>query len=114
LSVHSGGIVISEKPITYFSSTFLPPKGYPTTQFSMMEAEDVQAWLNNWIGNYVNANKQSGPELRYTFPLADASIKVEPVPGKPGSYHAIAWLKPWLQMEELTTSMRLVANIPGG
>jgi DNA polymerase-3 subunit alpha len=41
LSVHSGGIVISEKPITHFSSTFLPPKGYPTTQFSMMEAEDV-------------------------------------------------------------------------
>jgi DNA polymerase-3 subunit alpha len=41
LSVHSGGIVISEKPITYFSSTFLPPKGFPTTQFSMMEAEDV-------------------------------------------------------------------------
>jgi DNA polymerase-3 subunit alpha len=27
LSVHSGGIVISEKPITYFSSTFIPPKG---------------------------------------------------------------------------------------
>jgi len=41
LSVHSGGIVISEKSITYFSSVFLPPKGYPTTQFSMMEAEDV-------------------------------------------------------------------------
>ena len=41
LSVHSGGIVISEKPITHFSSTFLPPKGYPTTQFSMMEAEEV-------------------------------------------------------------------------
>lgn len=41
LSVHSGGIVISEKPITHFSSTFLPPKGYPTTQFSMMEAEDI-------------------------------------------------------------------------
>jgi error-prone DNA polymerase len=41
LSVHSGGIVISEKPITWFSGTFLPPKGYPTTQFSMMEAEDV-------------------------------------------------------------------------
>ncbi len=41
LSVHSGGIVISEKPITWYSGTFLPPKGYPTTQFSMMEAEDV-------------------------------------------------------------------------
>lgn len=41
LSVHSGGIVISEKPITWFSATFLPPKGFATTQFSMMEAEDV-------------------------------------------------------------------------
>lgn len=81
---------------------------------SMMELEDAQAWLNRWIGNYVNANKQSGPELRYAYPLADALIKVEAVPGKPGSYHAIAWLRPWLQMEELTTSMRLVANIPSG
>jgi DNA polymerase-3 subunit alpha len=41
LSVHSGGIVISEKPMSWFSATFLPPKGYPTTQFSMLEAEDV-------------------------------------------------------------------------
>jgi len=41
LSVHAGGIVISEKPITWFSATFLPPKGFPTTQFSMLEAEDV-------------------------------------------------------------------------
>ncbi|MBM3452118.1 MAG: DNA polymerase III subunit alpha [Bacteroidetes bacterium] len=41
LSVHSGGIIISERPIHYYSATFLPPKGYPTTQFSMLEAEDV-------------------------------------------------------------------------
>jgi DNA polymerase-3 subunit alpha len=41
LSVHSGGIIISEHPITWFSATFMPPKGFPTTQFSMLEAEDV-------------------------------------------------------------------------
>lgn len=41
LSVHAGGIVISEKPISWYSGTFMPPKGYPTTQFSMLEAEDV-------------------------------------------------------------------------
>jgi DNA polymerase-3 subunit alpha len=41
LSVHSGGIVISEKPMTWYSALFLPPKGFPTTQFSMLEAEDV-------------------------------------------------------------------------
>ncbi|MFM7636334.1 MAG: DNA polymerase III subunit alpha [Crocinitomicaceae bacterium] len=41
LSVHSGGIVISERPMTWYSGLFLPPKGFSTTQFSMLEAEDV-------------------------------------------------------------------------
>ena len=41
LSLHAGGIVISERPISWFSASFLPPKGYPATQFSMLEAEDV-------------------------------------------------------------------------
>lgn len=41
LSVHASGIVIAEKPIHYFTATFLPPKGYPTLQFDMHVAEDV-------------------------------------------------------------------------
>ncbi|MFK8039559.1 MAG: PHP domain-containing protein, partial [Crocinitomicaceae bacterium] len=41
LSVHACGIVISDKPLTYFTSTFLPPKGYPTLQFDMHTAEDI-------------------------------------------------------------------------
>ncbi len=41
LSIHSSGILISEKPIHCYSATNLPPKGYPTTQFSMIEAEDI-------------------------------------------------------------------------
>lgn len=41
LSVHAGGILIADTPITSFTATFLPPKGYPTTQFDMVVAEDV-------------------------------------------------------------------------
>ncbi|MGZ3919503.1 MAG: DNA polymerase III subunit alpha [Bacteroidia bacterium] len=41
LSVHSSGILISQEPLTSYSATFLPPKGYPVTQFSMLEAEDI-------------------------------------------------------------------------
>ncbi|GLU51803.1 DNA polymerase III subunit alpha [Dyadobacter frigoris] len=41
LSIHAGGILISERPINYFSATDLPPKGFPTTQFDMVIAEDV-------------------------------------------------------------------------
>ena len=41
LSIHASGILISEKPIHCYSATNFPPKGYPTTQFSMLEAEDI-------------------------------------------------------------------------
>ena len=42
----------------------------------------------------------------------DARVTVQEVPGKPGTYDAVAWMRPWLQMEELTTSLRMVARIP--
>lgn len=79
---------------------------------SFMEASDVEVWLNRWILNYVNGNVESGQEMKAKYPLAAAKILVEAIPGKPGAYHAVAWLRPWLQLEELTTSMRLVAKIP--
>jgi type VI secretion system protein ImpC len=79
---------------------------------SFMEAEDVESWLNRWILSYVNASEGGGQEIRAKYPLADARVQVKEIPGAPGSYNAVAWLKPWLQMEELTTSLRLVAKIP--
>jgi len=41
LGIHAGGILISEKPIHYYCATFLPPKGFATTQFDMVVAEDI-------------------------------------------------------------------------
>lgn len=41
LSVHAGGIVISEEPITTYTALELPPKGFPITQFDMISAEDI-------------------------------------------------------------------------
>ena len=41
LSIHAGGILITEKPVHWFSATNMPPKGFPTTQFDMVIAEDV-------------------------------------------------------------------------
>jgi type VI secretion system protein ImpC len=79
---------------------------------SFMEATDVEAWLNRWINNYVNSNESGGQEMKARFPLREARVEVREIPGRPGSYNAIAYLRPWLQMEELTTSMRLVARIP--
>lgn len=79
---------------------------------SFMEAEDCSAWLNRWIMNYVNGAEGGGQEIRAKFPLREAKVEVAPVPGQPGHYNAVAYLRPWLQMEELTASLRLVARIP--
>ncbi|HUZ63074.1 MAG TPA: type VI secretion system contractile sheath large subunit [Acetobacteraceae bacterium] len=79
---------------------------------SFMEATDCESWLNRWIANYVNTNDKAGQESKARFPLREARIEVKEIPGKPGSYNAVAYLRPWLQMEELTTSLRMVARIP--
>jgi type VI secretion system protein ImpC len=79
---------------------------------SFLEAKDCENWLNNWIRNYVNGNPDASADMKAKYPLAEASISVKEVPGAPGSYNAVAYLRPWLQMEELTASMRLVARIP--
>ena len=41
LGIHAGGILISEKPIHQYVATFMPPKGFATTQFDMVIAEDI-------------------------------------------------------------------------
>jgi type VI secretion system protein ImpC len=79
---------------------------------SFMEASDCEAWLNRWIKNYVNSNPAAGQEMKAKFPLAEAKVQVKEIPGKPGSYNAVAWMRPWLQFEELTASLRMVARIP--
>ena len=50
LTVHSAGIIISEKPIHYFTSTFMPPKGFATTHFDMHIAEDIALYKFDILG----------------------------------------------------------------
>jgi len=79
---------------------------------SFMEASDCEMWLNRWIKNYVNSSEAAGQDMKARYPLREARVEVKEIPGKPGSYNAVAYLRPWLQMEELTTSLRMVARIP--
>ena len=79
---------------------------------SFMEASDCEIWLNRWINNYVNGNPTAGQEMKARYPLAEARVEVKEVPGQPGAYNAVAYLRPWLQLEELTASLRMVARIP--
>jgi len=79
---------------------------------SFMEASDAEEWLNNWISEFVNASPGASAEMKARYPLAEAKIEVKEMPGQPGVFSAVAWLRPWLQMEELSASLRMVATIP--
>lgn len=79
---------------------------------SFKEAEDVQAWLERWIKRYTSADDKPSEETKARYPLRESRIEVKPIPGAPGSYNAVAHLRPWLQMEELNASIRMVASLP--
>lgn len=79
---------------------------------SFMTASNVSAYLNNWISNYVLLSDDAGQSLKAKYPLREARVDVVDIPGKPGCYKATVFLRPHFQLEELTASIRLVAELP--
>ena len=77
-----------------------------------MSRADCQAFLTKWIMQYVTEDDQASPATKAQYPLREARIEVSEVPGKPGVYRAIAFLRPHFQLDELTVSLRLVAELP--
>lgn len=79
---------------------------------SFMSRDDVDRYLNNWIADYVLLTDSAPQEIKARYPLREARVDVSEVPGKPGVYRAVVFLRPHFQLEELTTSIRLVAELP--
>jgi type VI secretion system protein ImpC len=79
---------------------------------SFMTKDNVAAYLNTWIADYVLLNDDAPQSVKAAYPLRQARIDVFEVPGKPGSYSAVVFLKPHFQLDELTVSIRLVAELP--
>jgi type VI secretion system protein ImpC len=79
---------------------------------SFMSRADAEIFLNRWITRYVVPDDTASPSMKARCPLRDARIDVSEVPGKPGVYRAVAFLRPHFQLDELTVSLRLVAELP--
>ncbi len=78
---------------------------------SYMTRGECEAFLNRWIAQYV-ISSNANATMKAKHPLSEAQIEVTEIPGKPGAYRAVAFLKPHFQLDELTISMRLVADLP--
>ena len=79
---------------------------------SFMTRKECEVYLNRWISNYVVSSEDAGMELKAKHPLKEARVEVAEIPGKPGCYRAVCFLKPHFQLDELTISLRLVAELP--
>jgi type VI secretion system protein ImpC len=79
---------------------------------SFMSRIECERFLNQWIMNYVIGDDQASAYYKAERPLRDARVDVSEVPGKPGVYRAIAYLRPHFQLDELSVSLRLVAELP--
>lgn len=77
-----------------------------------MSRDEAAAFLNRWIMKYVVSNDDAPFSVKAQRPLKEARIDVSEIPGKPGCYRAVAFLRPHFQLDELTVSMRLVADLP--
>ena len=77
-----------------------------------MSKGEAHQFLNNWISNYVVGNDDAPMAVKAKRPLREARIEVQEIPGKPGAYHAVAFLRPHFQLDELSVAMRLVAELP--
>jgi len=79
---------------------------------SFMTKENVADYLNKWIADYVLLDDRASQASKASYPLREARIDVEDVAGKPGVYKAVVYLRPHFQLDELTASIRLVAELP--
>ncbi len=79
---------------------------------SFMTRENVQTYLNTWLADYVLLSDTAPQNVKAQYPLREGRVDVFDIPGKPGSYRAVVFLKPHFQLDELTVSIRLVAELP--
>ena len=79
---------------------------------SFMSREDCWRFLNRWISQYVTLDDKASQSTKAKYPLREARVDVEEVKGKPGVYRATAFLRPHFQLDELSVSLRLVAELP--
>ncbi|MCY4413846.1 MAG: type VI secretion system contractile sheath large subunit [Alphaproteobacteria bacterium] len=79
---------------------------------SFMTRDQIQRYLQTWIAEYVVLNDDAPQNLKARYPLREARVDVFEVDGDPGKFRANVFLRPHFQLEELTASLRLVAELP--
>ena len=78
---------------------------------SHARASEIERLLNDWLISYATSNESAPPEVQAKYPLRDARVEVREIPGRPGVYQSIVHLRPHFQLDQMTSSVKLVTEL---
>ena len=81
---------------------------------SFTDPQEFEDFFRRWIVQYVTSDTEATADTKAKFPLRQAEIKVQSVPGKPGTFSCVMHLAPHYELDELAASVRLFAEIRPG
>lgn len=76
----------------------------------MSSPMEIQNELGNWLVDYVTPDERASPEMKARYPLREADVQVVEKPGSPGEYMLTIRLLPHYQLDQLSSSMTLIAR----
>jgi len=78
---------------------------------SFFSANECENYLHKWLLSYCTASSTGSEEHLAKYPLSEAKVEVREVPGKPGVYACVTHLKPHMQLDQMTSSVKLVTEL---
>lgn len=73
--------------------------------------EEIERELQEWLGRYTNTSTLSTGESRARFPLLSSRVQIAAREGQPGQYGCVIHLQPHYQLDDISTTFRLVTNL---
>ncbi|MGV3344528.1 type VI secretion system contractile sheath large subunit [Enterobacteriaceae bacterium LUAb1] len=81
---------------------------------SFTTAVACQNYLQRWLNDYIVSDDNVSFKYKAMYPLRNAKVTITESPDAPGHFKAILYLRPHFQLETLSMSIRLVAELPEG
>ena len=78
---------------------------------SLTTATEIESYLSRWLHDFAVSGEETSQEIQARYPLREASVQVHEVPGKPGTFASVIHLLPHFQLDQMTSSIRLVTEI---
>lgn len=73
--------------------------------------DSLRNMLNQWLSEYCIGNEDADSFIKARFPLRSAYVDVKEIPGKPGVYACVMQLQPHFQLDDVTASFQLLADM---